>query len=120
MIVLGIRPDIINFQPIVKELKKKKANFVIVHTGQHYSYFFDALFFKQLNFPKPNYHLKIGSGTQAQQLGMLALKLEKVLLKEKPDLLFSFSKFSCLYALEIIDLQNLQMLCNPYLFLEHL
>ena len=91
MIVLGIRPDIINFQPIVKELKNRKSNFSIVHTGQHYSYFFDALFFKQLNFPKPNYHLKTGSGTQAQQLAMLASKLEKVLLKEKPDLVFSFS-----------------------------
>lgn len=91
LVVLGIRPDIINYQPIVKQLKKKKLDFVIVHTGQHYSYFFDKLFFKQLNFPKPDYHLKIGSGTQAQQLSRLVSKFEKVLLKEKPDLVFSFS-----------------------------
>jgi len=91
MIVLGIRPDIINFQPIVKELQKKKCTFSIVHTGQHYSYFFDKLFFEELNFPKPNYHLKVGSGTQAQQLGTLVQRFEKVLLKEKPDLVFSFS-----------------------------
>jgi len=73
------------------ELKKRKCKFTIVHTGQHYSYFFDRLFFEQLNFPKPNYHLKIGSGTQAQQLSDLVRKFEKVLLKEKPDLVFSFS-----------------------------
>jgi len=91
LIVLGIRPDIINFHPYVKELKKRKADFVIVHTGQHYSYFFDKLFFEQLNFPKPDYHLKVGSGTQAQQLGTLVQRFEKVLLKEKPDLVFSFS-----------------------------
>jgi UDP-N-acetylglucosamine 2-epimerase (non-hydrolysing) len=91
MIVLGIRPDIINYQPIVSELKKRKCDFVIVHTGQHYSYFFDGLFFKQLKFPKPDYHLKVGSGTQAQQLGTLIQRFEKVLLKEKPDLVFSFS-----------------------------
>jgi len=91
MIVLGIRPDIINYQPIVKELEKRKKETVIVHTGQHYSYFFDELFFKQLKFPKPNYHLKIGSGTQAQQLGKLVQKFEKVLIKEKPDIVFSFS-----------------------------
>ena len=91
MIVLGIRPDIINFHPIIEELKKKKFSYTIVHTGQHYSYFFDELFFKQLNFPKPNYHLKVGSGTQAQQLSMLVSHFEKVLLKEKPDLVFSFS-----------------------------
>ena len=91
MIVLGIRPDIINYQPIVKELKKKKLEFVIVHTGQHYSYFFDKLFFKQLNFPQPDYHLKVGSRSQAQQLAELVQRFEKVLLKEKPDLVFSFS-----------------------------
>ena len=91
LIVLGIRPDIINYQPIVKELTRRKCDFVIVHTGQHYSYFFDKLFFKQLDFPKPDYNLKIGSGTQAQQLGVLVQKFEKILLKEKPDLVFSFS-----------------------------
>jgi len=91
LIVLGIRPDIINYYPIVKELKKRKSDFIIVHTGQHYSYFFDGLFFKQLDFPQPHYHLRIGSGTQAQQLGKLFQKFEIVLKKEKPDLVFSFS-----------------------------
>jgi len=91
LIVLGIRPDIINYQPLVNEFKRKNIDFVVVHTGQHYSYFFDGLFFKQLNFPKPDYHLKIGSGTQSHQLGQLVQKFEKVLLKEKPDLVFSFS-----------------------------
>lgn len=91
LIVLGIRPDIINYQPIVCELNRRKCDYVIVHTEQHYSYFFDGLFFKQLKFPKPDYHLKVGSGTQAQQLGTLIQRFERVLLKEKPDLVFSFS-----------------------------
>ncbi len=91
MVVLGIRPDIINLYPIVKELQKRKCEYVIVHTGQHYSYFFDKLFFEQLNFPKPDHHLKVGSGTQAQQMAALVERFEKVLLKEKPDLVFSFS-----------------------------
>ena len=91
MIVLGIRPDIINLHPIVKELQKRNCNYVIVHTGQHYSYFFDKLFFAQLNFPEPDYHLKVGSGTQAQQMATLIERFEKVLLKEKPDFVFSFS-----------------------------
>ena len=91
LIVLGIRPDIINLYPLVKEIQRRKGNCTIVHTGQHYSYFFDKLFFEQLKFPKPNYHLKIGSGTQAQQMAALVERFEKVLLKEKPDLVFSFS-----------------------------
>jgi len=91
MVVLGIRPDIINLQPIVKELQKRKCDYTVVHTGQHYSYFFDKLFFEQLKFPKPDYHLNIGSGTQAQQLATTVERFEKVLLKEKPNLVFSFS-----------------------------
>ncbi|HEX5359120.1 MAG TPA: UDP-N-acetylglucosamine 2-epimerase (non-hydrolyzing) [Candidatus Nitrosotalea sp.] len=91
MIVLGIRPDIINLYPLVKEISRRKGNCTIVHTGQHYSYFFDKLFFEQLKFPKPDYHLKVGSGTQAQQMAALVERFEKVLLKEKPDLVFSFS-----------------------------
>jgi UDP-N-acetylglucosamine 2-epimerase (non-hydrolysing) len=91
MVVLGIRPDIINLYPIVKELQRRKCEYTIVHTGQHYSYFFDKLFFEQLNFPKPDHHLKVGSGTQAQQMATLVERFEKVLLKEKPDLVFSFS-----------------------------
>ena len=91
LIVLGIRPDIINYQPIIKELQKRKCDFVIVHSGQHYSYFFDRIFFEQLKVPKPDYHLKVGSGSQSHQLGVLVQRFEKVLLKEKPDLVFSFS-----------------------------
>ncbi|MGI0010912.1 MAG: non-hydrolyzing UDP-N-acetylglucosamine 2-epimerase [Nitrosopumilaceae archaeon] len=91
MVVLGIRPDIINLHPIVKELQKRKCEYTIVHTGQHYSYFFDKLFFEQLNFPKPDYHLKVGSGTQAQQMATLVERFERILFKEKPDLVFSFS-----------------------------
>ncbi len=91
MIVLGIRPDIINYYPIITELQKRKCNFTIVHTGQHYSYYFDKLFFEQLNVPQPHYHLKVGSGSQSYQLGVLIQRFEKVLLKEKPNLVFSFS-----------------------------
>lgn len=91
MVVLGIRPDIINLHSLVKELQRKKLEFTVVHTGQHYSYFFDKLFFEQLNFPKPDYHLKVGSGTQAQQLASMVERFERVLIKEKPNLVFSFS-----------------------------
>lgn len=91
VIVLGIRPDIINYQPLVKRLAREGADFRIVHTGQHYSYFFDKLFFEQLDFPKPDYHLRVGSGSQAHQLAKMVSKFEKVLLAEKPDLVFSFS-----------------------------
>jgi len=88
---LGIRPDIINLHALIKELKRVRARNIIVHTGQHYSFYFDKVFLDELKYPKPNYHLKIGSGTQAQQTARLFERFDKVLEKEKPDIVFSFS-----------------------------
>ena len=52
-IVLGTRPEIIKMSPIIYELKKRKIIFYIIHTGQHYSYNMDKIFFDQLQLPKP-------------------------------------------------------------------
>jgi len=58
-VVLGTRPEIIKMAPIIRELQRKKINFFIVHTGQHYSYNLDRVFFEQLRLPKPQYKLEV-------------------------------------------------------------
>ena len=35
-IILGTRPELIKLFPLIEKLKKK-INFKIIHTGQHYS-----------------------------------------------------------------------------------
>ena len=45
-IILGTRPEIIKLAPIVKELEKRNIEFFILHTGQHYSYNMDRVFFQ--------------------------------------------------------------------------
>jgi len=44
------------------------------------------VFFDELEIPKPNYNLGIGSGTHAYQTGKMLMAIEDVLLKEKPEL----------------------------------
>ena len=85
-IVLGTRPEIIKLAPIVKELEQRKLEFFILHTGQHYSYNMDRIFFQQLQLPDPKYNLEAGSGTHAQQTAKMLTVIEQVLLKEKPDI----------------------------------
>ncbi len=84
-VILGTRPEIIKMSPVVKELERKKIDFFIVHTGQHYSYNLDSVFFEQLELPQPKYRLKVGSGSHAEETGKMLMGVEKVLLEEEPD-----------------------------------
>ena len=72
-IILGTRPEIIKLAPVIKELCRKQADFFILHTGQHYSWNMDQVFFEQLELPKAKYNLDIGSGTHAEQTGKMMI-----------------------------------------------
>jgi UDP-N-acetylglucosamine 2-epimerase (non-hydrolysing) len=84
-VVLGTRPEIIKMSPIVRALERRSLDFFILHTGQHYSHNMDQVFFNQLKLPQPKYNLKVGSGTHAEETGRMLTGIERVLLKEKPD-----------------------------------
>ena len=60
-------------------------DYFILHTGQHYSYNMDRVFFEQLELPDAEYNLDVGSGTHAEQTGKMLIGIEKILQKEKPD-----------------------------------
>jgi len=85
-IILGTRPEIIKMSPMVKLLQRKSLDFFILHSGQHYSHNMDRVFFEQLRLPQPKYNLRVGSGTHAEETGKMMIGIEKVLLKEKPDI----------------------------------
>ena len=86
-VVMGTRPEIIKMSPVIRELERRKADFFIVHTGQHYSYVMDRIFFEQLKIPAARYHLEAGSGTHAEQTAVILKKAGKVLEQEKPDII---------------------------------
>ena len=84
-VILGTRPEIIKMSPVVRELEGRQIDFFILHTGQHYSYNLDKVFFVQLELPQPKYNLEVGSGSHAEETGKMLIGIEKVLLEEKPD-----------------------------------
>jgi UDP-N-acetylglucosamine 2-epimerase (non-hydrolysing) len=84
-IVLGTRPEIIKMSPIIKGLKKKNIEFFIIHTNQHYNYNLDKIFFEKLELPQSKYNLNIGSKTHGKMTGEMIIKIEEILMKEKPD-----------------------------------
>jgi len=86
-ILLGTRPEIIKLSPIIRHCKEKNLLYRIIHSNQHYDFSLDKIFFTELGLPKPKHELKVGSGTHAETTSKCMIRLEKVLLKEKPSLL---------------------------------
>jgi UDP-N-acetylglucosamine 2-epimerase (non-hydrolysing) len=84
-IVLGTRPEIIKMSPVIRECEHKNLDYFILHTGQHYSYEMDRVFFEQLELPEARYNLDVGSGNHGEQTGKIMSGIEKVLMEEKPD-----------------------------------
>ena len=85
-VILGTRPEIIKMSPVVRALEKTKTEYFILHTGQHYSYNMDKIFFNQLRIPAATYNLEVGSGSHAGQTARILTGVEEVLQKEKPDI----------------------------------
>jgi len=85
--IVGARPNFMKIAPIVEEMQKwPDIQGVLVHTGQHYDAGMSDVFFQDLNIPRPDIHLGIGSGTHAEQTARIMIEFEKVCLNEKPDL----------------------------------
>lgn len=83
-IILGTRPEIVKLSSIIRYCKDNDLKYFIIHTSQHYSENMDAIFFKELDLPKPKYNLNIGSGSHGEMTGRMMQKMEEVLLKESP------------------------------------
>lgn len=87
--VIGARPQFIKAAPVSRVLREKHTE-LIIHTGQHYDPNMSDIFFEELNIPKPDYHLAVGSGSHGKQTGEMLEKIEEIVLKEEPDYLLVY------------------------------
>ncbi|OGW93917.1 MAG: UDP-N-acetylglucosamine 2-epimerase [Omnitrophica bacterium RIFCSPLOWO2_12_FULL_45_13] len=87
MFILGTRPEIIKLSPLIRLCQNKRVPFKIIHSGQHYSYAMDRVFFSELKLPMPDYRLDIRSKAphmQGEHTGRMLIEIEKILLKDMP------------------------------------
>lgn len=87
--VVGARPQFIKAS-VVSAALSGICSEVIVHTGQHYDRNMSDVFFEELSIPKPAYNLGVGSGSHGHQTGEMLMKIEDVILEEKPDIMLVY------------------------------
>ncbi|MCJ7747977.1 MAG: UDP-N-acetylglucosamine 2-epimerase (non-hydrolyzing) [Desulfobacterales bacterium] len=102
--IVGARPQFIKAAAVSRAIQafnqrrrsfgrprsKKRIQEVLVHTGQHYDYLMDRVFFEELALPKPDYHLGVRSGSHARQTAMMLERIETVLKKERAEVVLVY------------------------------
>lgn len=85
--VVGARPNYMKIAPIVREMGRFPQLFeqVLVHTGQHYDPLMSEVFFEELDLPRPDVNLEVGSGSHAWQTAQVMLRFEPVVADFRPD-----------------------------------
>lgn len=84
-IVVGTRPEIVKMAPLMRAARSRGWEAPIVHTGQHYSFELDAVFFAELGLPAPDVNLQVGSGAPAAQLAAIIEGVTAWVGRERPD-----------------------------------
>ena len=85
-IIIGTRPEIIKMCPIIRLCETKNLDYFILHTGQHYSYELDRVFFEELRLPTCKYNLDVGSDMHGKQTANILTGVEEILIKENPSI----------------------------------
>ena len=97
--IVGTRPELIRLSRIISKLDKVFEH-TLIHTGQNYDYSLNAVFFEEMNIPKPNFMLSTAGASAAQTIGNVLIETDKILRKILPDaVLLLGDTNSCLAAL---------------------
>ena len=85
--VVGARPNFMKIAPVIEEMRRRSARIepLLVHTGQHYDESMSDSFFEDLQIPRPDINLEVGSGSHSEQTARIMIGFEQVLLKHPTD-----------------------------------
>lgn len=86
VIVAGARPNFMKIAPLMHEIERRKTlDAFLVHTGQHYDAAMSDGFFRDLGIREPDANLEVGSASHAVQTAEVMIRIEPILLEQRPD-----------------------------------
>jgi UDP-N-acetylglucosamine 2-epimerase (non-hydrolysing) len=83
--VAGARPNYMKVKPVMDALDKQGAEVLLVHTGQHYDYAMNDVFFSELGIRQPDHFLGAGSASHAVQTSRVMTEFEPLVEQLRPD-----------------------------------
>ncbi len=85
--ILGARPQFVKAAVLSRIIEdKQEFSEVIIHTGQHFDANMSAVFFSEMDIPKPKYNFDINGIAHGAMTGRMLEKIEEILLLEKPSI----------------------------------
>lgn len=115
MHTVGARPNFMKVAPVFAALgNKKNVSQCIVHTGQHYDRNMSDVFFRQLDIPKPDINLGVGSASHAVQTAKIMMSMETILLDKRPDIVVVYGDVNSTVAVSMVCAK----LCIPIAHVE--
>ena len=90
--VVGARPNFMKVAAICEAVERvnrlaaaERVHHILVHTGQHYDTNMSDSFFNDLELPKPDLCLEVGSASHSVQTARIMERFETVVLDQQPD-----------------------------------
>jgi UDP-N-acetylglucosamine 2-epimerase (non-hydrolysing) len=112
-LIVGARPNFMKVAPLYKEIKNNSNIDVrIVHTGQHYDKNMSDIFFEELEIPKPDINLGVGSGSHGWQTGKIMMDYEEVIKDNQPDIVFVVGDVNSTVAVALVAKKSGITLCH--------
>jgi UDP-N-acetylglucosamine 2-epimerase (non-hydrolysing) len=85
--VMGARPNYMKIAPVMEALAGVPGvRQLLINTGQHYDEAMSGVFIRELDLPRPDRDLGVGSASHAVQTSRVMMAFEEVCLETAPDL----------------------------------
>lgn len=101
--VVGARPNFMKVAPVHAAFRKHRlVRQTLVHTGQHYDANLSDIFFEQLEIPRPDVSLEVGSGSHAVQTAEVMIRFERAVLESRPDIVLVYGDVNSTVAATLV------------------